>query len=113
MSGRYFDLCINELDVKKLWHATLDNLNYHIKYAKNLPEGSTGASKMLNLITGQVSHENHVKPQANKQPNNPSTLSEIVLKSESVQIHSQIVTKSAQLVNVDDCINHPKTNENY
>ena len=64
---------INELDVKTLWRMTLDNLNFHIKYAKNLPEAATGAKKMLNLITGQVSHKDSVQSttQANEQCNNP------------------------------------------
>ena len=61
---------INELDVKKLWRMSIHNLNFHIKFAKNLPEAATGAKKMLNLITGQVSHENS-ESQFNKKSNNP------------------------------------------
>ena len=105
---------INELDVKKLWRMSLDNLNFHIKYAKNLPEAATGAKKMLNLITGQVSHKDTVQceSQANE-PNKFSKLSEIVHKSVCMQIHPKILPKSAQSVNIDDFINHPGTTENY
>ena len=103
---------IDELDVKKLWRMTLDNLNFHIKYAKNLPEAATGSKKMLNLITGQVSHENSgSKP--NKELNNPPKLSEIVHKSVCMQTHSIILAKPAQSVSVDDFMNHKGTNENY
>ena len=66
---------IHELNVHKLWRMSLDNLNFHIKYAKNLPEAATGAKKMLNLITGQVSHENS-ESQTSKELHNPPTLSE-------------------------------------
>ena len=37
---------INELDANKFWWASLDNLNFNIKFAKNIPEGSTGAKKI-------------------------------------------------------------------
>lgn len=52
---------INELDASKFWRASIDNLNLNIKFAKNLLEGSTGAKKMLNLITGQVTHQGRSK----------------------------------------------------
>lgn len=48
---------INELDASKFWRASIDNLNFNIKFAKNLPEGSAGAKKMFNLITRQVTHQ--------------------------------------------------------
>ena len=63
---------INELDANKFWRASLDNLNFNIKFAKNVPEGSTGAKKMLNLITGQVTH------QSSSTPNNPPNQKELV-----------------------------------
>lgn len=58
---------INELDASKFWRASIDNLNFNIKFAKNLPEGSTGAKKMLNLITGQVTHQISTSSTSNKQ----------------------------------------------
>ena len=45
---------VEELDKTRPWHISIDNLNFHIKFAKNLPVSSNGAKKMLNLITGQV-----------------------------------------------------------
>ena len=67
---------------------------------------------MLNLITGQVSHENNAcqELQADK---NPLKLSEITHKSVSSQIHSAIVPKSRQLVNIHDFLNQPRSTENY
>lgn len=52
---------INELDANKFWQASIDNLNFNIKFAEYLPEGSTGAKKMLNLVTGQVTHQSTSK----------------------------------------------------
>ena len=45
---------VEELDKTRPWRISIDNLNLHIKFAKNLPGSSNGAKKMLNLITGQV-----------------------------------------------------------
>ena len=45
---------VEELDKTRPWRIPIDNLNFHIKFAKNLPGSSNGAKKMLNLITGQV-----------------------------------------------------------
>ena len=47
---------IQELTVDRQWRVSIDNLNFHMKFSKSLPESSAGAKKMLNLITGQVSH---------------------------------------------------------
>ena len=51
---------IDELDKYKFWRLTIDNLDFKIKYTKNI--GNTalcGVKKMLNLITGQVSTRTH------------------------------------------------------
>lgn len=47
---------VEELDKTRPWRISIDNLNFHIKFAKKkiLPGSSNGAKKMLNLITGQV-----------------------------------------------------------
>ena len=90
---------------------SIDDLNFHIKCAKNLPETATGAKKMLNLITEQVSHQNS-ESQLNKKSNNPPKLSEIVHTSMCMQVHSKILPKPAQSVNVD-FVNHPGSYENY
>ncbi len=46
---------LEELDCNRPWRVSIDNLNFNIKFAKTLQAGSSGAKKMLNLITGQVS----------------------------------------------------------
>ena len=44
---------VEELSTQTLWRITIDNLDFKLKYAKNI--GSSVLKKMLNLITGQVS----------------------------------------------------------
>ena len=46
---------LNELDVKKLWRISFDNLNFKMKYSKDL-KSDGGPDRALNLITGQVAH---------------------------------------------------------
>ena len=46
---------ILQLNATQFWRVTIDNLNFYLKFAKCLPESSTGVKKMLNLLTGQVS----------------------------------------------------------
>ena len=47
---------INELDKKKFWRVSIDNLNFKLKFAKNFTMPSNSPHKMLNLITGQVTY---------------------------------------------------------
>ena len=44
---------IDELDLKKLWRVSFDNLNFKLKYSKDI-KGDGGPQCALNLITGQV-----------------------------------------------------------
>ena len=44
---------VEELSTQTLWRIAIDNLDFKLKYAKNI--GSSVLKKMLNLITGQVS----------------------------------------------------------
>ena len=45
----------NELDCKQPWRVFIDNLNFHIKFAKTLSQqDAAGPNKMLNLVTRQV-----------------------------------------------------------
>ena len=46
---------LEELDCTRPWRISIDNLNFHIKFAKNLTDAGSGPKKMLNLVTGQVS----------------------------------------------------------
>ena len=47
---------VTELDVKKFWRLTFDNLDFHMKYAKKVIGDSVGTlNRMLHLITSQVS----------------------------------------------------------
>ena len=94
---------INELDANKFWRASLDNLNFNIKFAKNIPEGSTGAKKMLNLITGQVTHQSSSTP--NNPPNQKElvpSLKELVHRHIVKEIHSKVVSKPRNTVCVND-----------
>lgn len=43
---------MDELDVKKLWRVSFDNLNFKLKYSKDI-KGEGGPKRALNLITGQ------------------------------------------------------------
>lgn len=46
---------LDELDCTRTWCVSIDNLNFHMQYAKSLQAGSSAAKKMLNRVTGQVS----------------------------------------------------------
>ena len=46
---------LDELNKKPLWRVSLDNLNFKLKYSKDL-KGDNGPKRALNLITGQVAH---------------------------------------------------------
>ena len=105
---------INELDANKFWRASLDNLNFNIKFSKNIPEGSTGAKKMLNLITGQVTHQSSSTP--NNPPNQKElvpSLKELVHRHIVKEIHSKVVSKPRNTVCVNDFKVQPGSNENY
>ena len=46
---------MDELDTTKLWRVSFDNLNFKMKYSKDL-KGEGGPKRALNLITGQVAY---------------------------------------------------------
>lgn len=56
------------LNTKKFWRITIDNLNFYLKFAKSLSESSSGAKKMLNLLTGQVTHQVSTEITTKKRP---------------------------------------------
>ena len=60
---------IEELDAKKLWRVSFDNLNFKMKYSKDLI-GDGGPKWALNLITGQVVHSksHNINEHKNKIP---------------------------------------------
>ena len=60
---------IEELDTKKLWRVSFDNLNFKMKYSKDLI-GDGGPKRALNLITGQVVHSksHNINEHKNKIP---------------------------------------------
>ena len=57
----------DELDEKAFWRVTFDNLNFKGKFAKTFAIGGEPEGRMLNLLTGQVSHrfETHEKKSEN------------------------------------------------
>ena len=70
---------LQSLDENQQWRLTIDNLNFNMKYAKNLPEAATGANKMLNLLTCQVSHQQHTSHNSSHQTGySPLPLKELV-----------------------------------
>ena len=46
---------MDELDLKKLWRVSFDNLNFKLKYSKDI-KGEGGPKQALNLLTGQVAY---------------------------------------------------------
>ena len=48
--------CTDELDKTSFWRVTFDNLNFRRKFAKTFKVGGEVLGRMLNLITGQVTH---------------------------------------------------------
>ena len=46
----------DELSKEKFWRVTFDNLNFLRRFAKTFTYGSQVAGRMLNLLTGQVTH---------------------------------------------------------
>ena len=107
---------INELDASKFWRASIDNLNFNIKFAKNFPEGSAGAKKMLNLITGQVTHQITTCSTSSNKPsqrNDVLTLTELVHEHIAAITHSKVVTKPRNSVGVNDFKTHSESCEKY
>ena len=49
--------CIEEINKKCLWRVTFDNLNFSRKFAKTSMLGGEKGGRMLDLLTGQVSHQ--------------------------------------------------------
>ena len=47
---------LDEINPNSFWRISFDNLNFHRKFAKTFVCGGTTSGRMLNLITGQVSH---------------------------------------------------------
>lgn len=99
-----------QLNAKQFWRITIDNLNFYLKFAKNLPESAAGAKKMLNLLTGQVTHqvsnttESHV---------GPLTLVDLAHNFIKKSVHSTISSKIRDSVQIQDFSNQIGTNENY
>lgn len=101
---------ILQLNAKKFWRVTIDNLNFYLKFAKSLPESSSGAKKMLNLLTGQVTHQ--VSTEITKQKG-PLRLLELVHNFIERRVHSTVSTRAKSDVKVEHFKLIPGTNENY
>lgn len=99
-----------QLNTKQFWRVTIDNLNFYIKFAKNLSESSTGAKKMLNLLTEQVTHQ---VPIYNHPEHTPMRLVTIVHKSIAKFVHSSISPKQRSTMQIKEFSNTCGTNENY
>ena len=101
---------IGQLDTKKFSRVTIDNLNFYIKYAKSLPESSTGAKKMLNLLTAQVTHQ---KDASQKQRMYPLPLLELAQDAIKKFLLSNVSPKLRNNVLVQDFANNSRTHEGY
>ena len=98
--------CIDQLNGLKPWRLTIDNLNFYMKYAKNLPESATGANKMLNLLTAQVSHPSSV-------PVTPLTLKGMVFKSMATSVQPHIKPLERSSVDIDNFMVKSGGHESY
>lgn len=54
---------VDELDKSRFWRVSIDNLDFKLKYAKNI--GSTVAGGLKNLITGQVTTHSEARTDPN------------------------------------------------
>ncbi len=68
---------VNEIDKSAFWRLTFDNLNFKRKFAKTFAVGGDVLGRMLNLLTGQVSHrktyvqsDDNTLPSASNDPKN-------------------------------------------
>ena len=100
---------IQNLDGTKPWRISIDNLNFNMKYAKNLPESAAGANKMLNLMTCQVSHRVDTHPTCGK-PKQLLTLKDLVFKS---MRDSQETSQARHSVALEDFNNRDNTPESF
>ena len=96
---------IQNLDSKQPWRITIDNLNFHMKYAKNLPESATGANKMLNLLTCQTKSAPAPLTLYKKKP----TLKQLVFKALCDSINPHETSQERSSVRVEDFDNHDNT----
>ena len=101
---------ILQLNPTGFWQITIDNLNFYLKFAKSLTESSSGAKKMLNLLTGQVTHQ--VSPRITKQVG-PLPLLEQVHLFIANSIHTNLSSKLRSAVQIQDFNNLNGVNENY
>ena len=103
---------VQNLDGQQPWRLTIDNLNFHMKYAKNLPESATGASKMLNLLTCQVTHHSS-RDTPGQTSTDPVPLKQLVLKAMRDSVDPYIKSKQRSSVRVDDFFNGDGTHKCY
>ena len=101
---------ILHLNTKKFWRITIDNLNFYLKFAKSLSESSSGAKKMLNLLTGQVTHQVSTEITTQRRP---LRLLESVHNFMERCIHSTISTIPRNDIKVEHFKLTPGSNENY
>jgi hypothetical protein len=68
--------CIDEISIKHMWRVTFDNLNFSRKFAKTNRLGGEQSGRMLDLLTGQVSHRsgNQVNSAAFESGESPHTI---------------------------------------
>ncbi len=81
---------MDELDLKKLWRVSFDNLNFKLKYSKDI-KGEGGPKRALNLLTGQVAYtQDEGSTQVNKIP----SLKELTKAKLKTFVHPQHMSKT-------------------
>lgn len=106
---------ILHLDGNQPWRGTIDNLNFYMKFSKNLPESATGPNKMLNLLTCQVSHQtSHTSVSSQTGPFKPLSLKQLAYNSLKTSVTSSCSTPlKRNEVTVGDFDNHAGCHDYY
>ena len=85
---------IQNLDVNQEWRLSIDDLNFYMKFAKNLPESGAGANKMLNLLTSQVSNQTDQISNHQVGEQFPPSLKDLVTKSLSCRKQLLVIIRN-------------------
>ena len=99
--------CTDELDKSSFWRVTFDNLDFERKFAKTFQAGGEVLGRMLNLITGQVSHRELAGASTEVDSSHcpaPATSADPRLTVDDFFMHNRGNTKSALVQYVDNLI---------
>lgn len=83
---------MDELDLKKLWRVSFDNLNFKLRYSKDI-KGEGGPKRALNLITGQVAYT-QCHDKGSTMANNIPPLKELAKLKLNTFVHPEHISKN-------------------